>query len=247
MSGISLVLVRFERQDRSRWLARSASILNSAEMARVVAIADPDSRVQHAVGRALVRVVAAQAAGCAPADVTVAVTDAGKPWLPAQPNLHFNVSHTGRAVVVAVGADAPVGVDIEAPAMMVAEPQRVAQRLFAASEVRTLRELPEGSVADWFTSVWTIKEAVAKALGVGVTPMLSRVVVKTSTAGLALRVVDPGPSAESWTLHQLIAPGGSEKIAVATPSPSVALAPVSVLTFGQFARALEAQGATART
>jgi 4'-phosphopantetheinyl transferase len=247
LGPIKLSLARLSRYERPQWLARAAALLTAAELERVAAIIDPDTRAQHAVGRALVRLLGARALGCRPQDVTVALTDTGKPWLLELPDLHVNVSHTRRAVVVASASVAPVGVDIEQSEPTAVHPQRLAQRLFARSEAQTLKTLSEERVADWFSSVWTIKEAVGKALGVGVIPALSQIVVETSDSGLELAAVGEGPPAESWSLHQLTAPGGSEKIAVAVPVPGVGLAPLSVVTLEQFARVSAIHGATART
>jgi len=243
---IQLTLARFTRAERSQWLARSAALLSASELERVAAITDPDTRTRHALGRALVRLMGAQAAGTSPLDLQVAVTENGKPWLPECPDLHVNVSHTRRAVVVAAASVGPVGVDIEQPSVTTVHPERLAQRLFAGDEVDALGELSQERLADWFSSAWTIKEAVAKALGIGVIPALSEVVVATDDDGLKLAAVGVGPPADSWTLHQLVAPGGSEKIAVAVPAPHVELEPISVLTLQSFVRAAERQGATER-
>lgn len=242
---VRLSLARFSPHERAQWLATSAALLDGSELERVAAIVDPDTRAQHAVGRALVRLLGARALGCNPRDVTVAVTESGKPWLRELPDLHVNVSHTRRTVVVASASVAPVGVDIEHPAAAAVHPRRLAQRLFASSEVRTLSELSDDGLAEWFSSLWTIKEAVGKALGIGVVPALSEVVVATGEEGLELASVGQGRSVESWTLHQLTAPGGSERIAVAVPAPGVQLEPVSVVTLDRFA-AEAAHGATAR-
>lgn len=253
VSPIRLTLARFSRYERSQWLARSTAVLDATELGRVAAISDPDARAQHAIGRALVRLAAADACHCDPADVRVAVSDSGKLILPELPSLHVSVAHAHRAVVVASTSGAAIGVDIEHPAATVPEPRRLAQRLFASAEAGRLSALPEELLADRFTSVWTIKEAVGKALGVGIIPALEQVVVETagidpgSGGGeLRLATVGIGPAAESWTLHQLVAPGGLEKIAVAVPAPGVGLEPISVLRLEGFARALGAQGATAR-
>jgi 4'-phosphopantetheinyl transferase len=244
--AVRLWIARFSHLDRPRWLARAAHLLNAAELARVAAVTDPDARAQHAVGRALIRLVGAGEAGSNPAELTVAVTDAGKPWLPGLPDLHVSVSHTRRIVVLAAMSGSPVGVDVEHPAAAV-QPQRLAQRLFAGQEVHAMRRLAGDALDDWFASAWTIKEAVAKALGVGVVPALSSVVVDTGEDGLRLAEVGYGPPARSWTLHQLVAPAGRERIAVAVPAADVALAPVSHVTLAGFERAAGAQGATART
>ena len=244
---VQLSLARFSRHERAQWLARSAAVLNGVELERVAAIVDPDTRAQQAIGRALIRLLGARALGCNPLDVAIAVTETGKPWLLDLPDLHVNVSHTRGSVVVAAASVAPVGVDIEPPATPAVHPHRLAQRLFAGSELRTLREMSEDRLADWFTSVWTIKEAVGKAMGIGVVPAMSQVVVETRRGALELACVGGGPPPESWTLHQLIAPGGNEKIALAVLAPDVVLEPVSVVTLDWFARAVDGYGATART
>lgn len=245
-AAIRLWLARFSELERPQWLARATQLLNATELERVAAILDPDTRAQHAVGRALIRLLGAQEAGCRPSELTVAVTEGGKPWLPGVPGVNVTVAHTRRAVVVASVSGAPIGVDIEHPAAAV-QPLRLAQRLFASQEVRAIRQLSGDGLADWFARVWTIKEAVGKALGVGVIPALSRVVVDSGDAGLRLADVGFGPAVASWTLHQLVAPGGGEKIAVAVPAPGLALAPISLLTLESFSRAADAHGATART
>lgn len=234
-------------RERERWLAAALTVLSPAERERVAGIRDGDARAQHAVGRALLRIVASRAVGCSPGRVQVALTDSGKPWLPQVPELHVSVAHTGCAVVVAACPAAAVGVDIEPPLPQVPDARRLAQRRFAATEARALADMPETAFADWFVRAWTIKEAVGKALGTGVVPALSGVSVATEPDGAALVAVDDGPPAARWTLHELRAPGGDERIAVALPVPGIALAPVSVIGLGCFRRCLGAHGATART
>ena len=243
---IELSVARFGRHERPRWLAGAAALLNAEELARVASIVDSDTRAQHAVGRALIRIIGARAAGCSPGDLSVAVSDTGKPWLPQVPDLHVSISHSRQIVVVAATSVAPVGVDVEPPTAPTVDPQRLAQRLFPSAEARALAELSDGKLADGFSRLWTIKEAVAKALGVGVIPALSQVVVDPNAGDLQLVDVGHGPPADLWTLHQLTAPGGTEKIAVAIPAPGVRLAPVSVITLDQLAQAASAHGATAR-
>lgn len=226
----------------------SVALLNTAELERVTAMVDPDTRAAHAIGRALLRQVASRETGCGECDLRVAIGSGGKPWLPDAPHLHVSVSHCRRTVVVATTVAAPVGVDVEHPLPAVPDPRRLAQRLFAGAEIRALRNIPDDRIAEWFSSMWTIKEAVGKALGVGIIPALSQVVVESGPAGPRLRAVTQGPAAASWTLHQLSAPDGDERLAVAVMAPDVGLGSVSVLTLDRFARAAAAQGAaTART
>lgn len=245
--AVRLSVVRFGGCERERWLAAALTVLGAAERARVAAIRDADARAQHAVGRALLRVVAARAAGCAPGRVEVALTESGKPWLPQVPGLHVSLAHTGRTVALAACPAAPVGVDIEPPRPQIPDARRLVQRRFAAAEASAVADMPEATFADWFVRAWTVKEAVGKALGTGVVPALSGVRVATAPGGFALVAVAGGPPAAEWTLHELRAPGGPERIAVALPVSGVPLAPVSVVGLDRFRRCLGAHGATART
>ncbi|QIS41110.1 4-phosphopantetheinyl transferase [Clavibacter capsici] len=117
-------------------------------VARVEGVADRPART--AAGRDALRALAAELVGADPADVTVRARCAtcggahGRPVLGgsrALDALHASVTHAGDAVVVAVSADGPIGID--------AEPRG--------------RETPPGmALADWVRI-----EAVLKADGRG--------------------------------------------------------------------------------
>lgn len=91
----------------------------------------------------------------------VARTDAGKPYFPTLPQLHFNISHTKNLILCAL-SDRPVGVDIET-----VRPRRASLPRFALSpeEYRHYEALG----GDWsaFYTLWTQKEAWCKYTGLG--------------------------------------------------------------------------------
>jgi 4'-phosphopantetheinyl transferase len=238
---VALTLARFEPTNAAEWLAAAVPVLNGDEHRRLAATPDVTARAQHAVGRALLRLVGA-CAGAGPAgSVAITVSDAGKPALSELPDTGVSVAHSGRAVVVAACRGAEVGVDIEPIPTDAASVRRLAERRFSEAEIATLRELSDDTAAEWFTRAWTIKEAVGKALGVGMIPALAGAVVGSHAE--ALVSVWSGPPAASWTLHQLPAPGGEEWIAVAIPVPRVELGTVSQLTLEAFAEAAASRGA----
>jgi 4'-phosphopantetheinyl transferase len=205
-------------------------VLSGAEREHLDTISEPDARTAHAIGRATMRLLGAQASGRRSESLTIATSEAGKPQFTDLEGLNVSVAHSGRVVVVAACPSAAVGVDIEPVLTTADDPRRLAGRLFADSEVASFQDLPDADVAAWFSTVWTIKEAVGKALGVGLIPTLSGAVTERRGDRFTLASVWTGPPAESWTLHQLTAPRGDEKIAVAIPAPGVALGPVSELT-----------------
>ena len=89
----------------------------------------------------------------------VALSSLGKPYLPDGP--YFNLSHSGDLVVLAVDNHV-VGIDAEwiAPC-----PKAVAQRVFTPREQVWLRKLNNDEA---FYQLWTGKESIMKALGLGV-------------------------------------------------------------------------------
>jgi phosphopantetheinyl transferase len=246
MRTVLVTVARFTTADRGLWLSAAMSLLDAGERGHLPAIIDPDARAGHAIGRALVRLLAAEASGLDPGRLTVAHGGDGKPRLQELPGLAFSVSHTGRLVAVGTSEVAAVGIDAEQARATVPNPRRLAQRTFAESEVAALGRLPDPLLDDWFSSAWTVQEAVGKALGIGIVPALAGVVVDGAPEPPRLVAVDPGPPADSWTLHQLTAPGGSEKLAVALPARGVSLGPVRCVSLADFVRRIAAQGATDR-
>ena len=84
------------------------------------------------------------------------VSSAGKPEFPEFPEVYFNISHTGGAVLVGV-AESPVGVDIE--------------RIRPVSHRAMLRIAGVESERAFFES-WVRREARAKCTGTGVGTMM---------------------------------------------------------------------------
>lgn len=182
----------------------------------------------------MIRLIGAEAGRVDPRRLRVAVSAAGKPALAEVPNLQVSISHTASVVAVAACWDVPVGVDIEGVATAPADPRRLARRLFSSSEADTLDRMADDDVNEWFMNAWTIKESVGKALGVGMVPALSGVVVEGRSDALRLAHVWRGPPADGWTLHQVAAPHGSERITIALSERDIALQPIHELTLDEF-------------
>ena len=87
----------------------------------------------------------------------------GKPFFRKQPELHFNLSHSGSLALCAL-SDAPVGVDIE-----VLRPRRegLAQRILSPEELAWYQNHGEDPAV--LLTLWTRKEALCKKNGTGLT------------------------------------------------------------------------------
>lgn len=85
----------------------------------------------------------------------------GKPMLANDPNIHFNLSHSGTLAVCAV-SNQPVGVDVETQQNM--DPG-IAAMCFQPIEQEWINQADDQCRA--FTRLWTRKESYLKLLGTG--------------------------------------------------------------------------------
>ena len=85
-----------------------------------------------------------------------------KPYMPDYPDIHFNISHSGEYVALAV-SQKPVGVDIE---KIKEYNYDVAKRVCNERELKQLEE--SNDKASYFIKLWTQKEAVLKMKGIGI-------------------------------------------------------------------------------
>lgn len=82
----------------------------------------------------------------------------GQPYLPHYPDIQFNISHSGNMALLSIG-DKPNGADVEKIRKV---NKKIAKKYFNDEE-------KEYAVTDEkFLEIWTLKEAVLKAAGMGI-------------------------------------------------------------------------------
>ena len=100
------------------------------------------------------------------APLDFAMAEHGKPYLPAFPDLRFNLSHSHDMALVAVTRGMEIGVDVERFRPM-QECMAIAERFFPPLEAAELAAVPpEGREVEFFR-LWTRIEAKLKARGIG--------------------------------------------------------------------------------
>lgn len=105
-----------------------------------------------------------------PQELVFEYNDHGKPFLP-NTTLQFNVSHSHDIAVYAFTNNYPIGIDIEQVRNTYED--AVAKRYFSSQEYADLSQLPESERALTFYKIWSRKEAIIKALGIGLSFPLS--------------------------------------------------------------------------
>ena len=143
------------------------TLLSPDEQRRLAAYRSRESAERYVVTRALVRVVLAERLGTSPSMVAIRHNERGKPLL--DDGLHFNVSHSGDLILLAVSGDRAVGVDVERRRDVERVGALVQRWLSAEERDQVARIAGSGlTVSEAFLRVWSLKEARLKALGVGI-------------------------------------------------------------------------------
>lgn len=162
---------------------------------------------------AALALICAATAGASAVGAVWRRTPHGQPIPPR--GVRASLSHASGVAAVAVGHDAAVGVDVERRDRVV-DLDGLARDVLDGHELQAWRREPAGRRKDAFLRLWTRKEAVLKALGVGLAGDLRAVV--TGRHG-RIRSLPPACGAPaSWTLRDLSVPGG-DAAAVAIRAP----------------------------
>ena len=109
--------------------------------------------------------------GLKESEVSISYGTNGKPYLPMEPHIHFNISHSGK-IAVAVFADVETGCDVE---LVQKADLSLAERFFCAWEYGYIvQQDGEEQRGEAFYRLWTLKESFIKATGIGLSLPLDK-------------------------------------------------------------------------
>ena len=157
------------------------SLLSSEEISRCKQITHTPTRTTFILSRYLLRTQLAMLTGWPPEAIRYNYNPCGKPSLkpttasPENPDrIHFNLSHSGKAIALAFSKTCAVGVDIQLHNTKKAL-RNLASRYFSSQEQKKLFGISDPSqFVQFFYTAWTQKEAYIKAIGTGLrTPLNS--------------------------------------------------------------------------
>lgn len=157
---------------------------------------DRDRRF-YVVRHAKLRSLLSRYLACPPRDIPIRIGPRGKPFV-ADSELQFNVSHSGDFALYVVAYGLDVGCDIAFHDDRIAV-DAISERFFSPTERRILRHCPPNGRRAAFFDVWTCKEAVLKASGLGLSSPLDSFDVSPVHAE---QIVSPG-SGGRWLVRSL--------------------------------------------
>ncbi len=210
-ANIDFWIYRFDQELTAAVRDRCGLLLTDEERDRIARFHTQERRDQALIARALSRRALARRFGGAPHDWRFSATDRGRPFVSGKENaIDFNLSHAAGCVVCAVAAGARVGVDVE-PIARAGDINEVSARVFSERERRRLKDLMSCGVADAPVRLWTVKEAYAKALGLGL-GLDFRTLEFVFDAGFSDLSLMSGDG--SWRFHSAVAQGVAYSLAL---------------------------------
>ena len=128
------------------------------------------SKQEHTLGRALltqgINELFHLHLTCDEIDAVLKYDSNGKPYLPDNPEICFNITHCDQLVACAF-QDRPIGIDAETPGyfpeVLINRALSEKEKCFLQSKSTSISEREE-----WFYRLWTLKEAYVKKSGIGV-------------------------------------------------------------------------------
>jgi len=168
------------------------SILDDAEIGRATLFRHSADRVRFMATRGALRSLLGGRLGVQPAEVRFAVGRRGRPELAnASRKFSFNVSHSGEHALISISGIRTVGIDVERidPTL---DWKALVDLVCTDREARMLRAESAALQREHFCRCWTAKEALLKALGVGIAEDLRAFEVAPAGNGVQQPVVTGG-------------------------------------------------------
>ena len=197
------VPLKHSSTSKALWL----EVLSADEREKAACFRFVKDRNQFVQARAALRFILSEYVRADPRTLEFSYGPQGKPALAnghADSSLRFNLSRRDGLALIAITRGREIGVDVE---LMRADLPifEIADVSFSATELATLRTLPESLRVAGFYNCWTRKEAFAKARGEGLSFPLQQFDVSLTPGDPAqlLAIRDDLDEVDRWMLREI--------------------------------------------
>jgi len=186
-------------------------LLSEEELDRAQRFRFQRDRLSFVVSHGLLRTALTWLApGNRPEDWIFAMGANGRPEInmpDTVPWPRFNISHTAGSVACVVTAEIDCGVDVESVRPL-PDLEALSRRVLTPTERAHIAALPDDERLCSFFRLWTLKEAYAKARGLGVLLSFERLCFEWNEGGIRLDIDPVLDDGAQWYFDQWQAPPG---------------------------------------
>lgn len=181
--------------------------LSAEEQAQAYRFVRPELTRRFIMRRSLLRIVLDQYLQPLGTPLAFRFNNFGKPYLdgggPAA-RILFNTSQTHEMALLAVCREHEIGIDVEY-LRPISEFVQLGKRFFTSAEQQEILAMPEEKQLRAFFWIWTGKEAILKACGIGISTGLKRASIGIRTSGPHLDMLDRDlGDVRSWKLRGFV-------------------------------------------
>lgn len=162
-------------------------VLDAAEQMHAEKIKNALLRKRYVAVHGRLRSVLSEILNEPPEKINIKKAEYGKPYLVDRPDLVFSLSHSANVMVIALGRNCRLGVDLEI-CKLKAGLAALVDKCFSKEENEYWNKLPETQQTVEFYRFWTRKEAFVKAIGRGIALGLNQCVINPESPVEFLRV-----------------------------------------------------------
>jgi 4'-phosphopantetheinyl transferase len=189
--------------------AADLAMLSPMERVRAERLTNSTVRAEFVTMRAALRRLLAAETGIDAPRIAIRTDENGRPTLDGHdPDLDFNLTHSGALGAIAIARGGRVGIDIEWRGRMRGLGDIVAD-VMGPREAAMLASLDGDAFTRAFFTCWTRKEAIVKGLGVGI--------------AYPLRTIDVPDIAMHGPVRVEVAPDSVWSVSTAEPAPGFTL------------------------
>lgn len=157
------------------------SYLNDSETKKAHQFYFQPLRDRYIISHGYLRLLLAQYLASSPERITFYFNEYGKPFCTESEKVYFNLSYSELYICYAISRY-PVGVDIEFM-KDIKELELLLQEVTSLEEITELKKKEPTNKLEIFYKIWTMKEAFLKALGIGLSYPLSKIVTSVFPKG----------------------------------------------------------------
>lgn len=160
--GIQIWSAAFDAEDSSCFI----SFLSEGEKDCAARLRSNTAACQKIISRGILRLLLSNYTGLNPKELAFENKQFGKPLLcnPMNSGICFNLTHSGNLLLIAIGKEKSVGIDVEKIEEKI-DYKKISPMVFSFDEQLTLSHSMD-PIHDFYR-LWTAKEAILKASGRG--------------------------------------------------------------------------------
>lgn len=184
-------------------LKKNRLLLSQTEIEKAKKYRFVEHENSYITRRAILRYILSLYLEVPPKEIEIELGQYGKPYLKkTRRNLHFNMSHSKGLVYYVVTKIGSVGIDIEFIDKE-KDVDNLAQLVLHEKELKLYEQMPEEKRIRLFYDYWSQKEAIVKAIGVGLSQPLKSIQMIEPIKSSNFQVVDPKGSSSCWNVKTL--------------------------------------------